>query len=113
MARTYSTPAGTSGWANNSGNTGLTSVTPAVLMAANPGYSYFVTGIQVTNYHATLGLFQILDGATVIFTGAPGSNSPYIVDLTTPLRGTLNTALKIQAAAAANLFYSVQGYIGI
>jgi hypothetical protein len=112
LAQVVYTPGGTSGWSNTSGNTAITNATAVPLMAANPTMSYYLTGLQITNYLAAVGIFQILDGNTVIFTGAPGSNVPYIVNFQVPLRGTVNNAISIQAAATANLFYSCQGYMG-
>ena len=81
----------------------------------------YVTGVQVTNSHATQGtLVQILSGSTVIanlYVGpqiaATGSTNGYGVTFMQPLKGGVNEAINVDCAAGAAVRVSLQGFIAI
>ena len=72
----------------------------------------YVTDIVLSNSAATAAVVSILDGASVIFAvNMPATSSSITVNLTTPLRGSPNTALNIQSSSAsANINWVVTGY---
>ena len=98
------------------GNTAITTAGVTVVKAANADLRYYVTGFEFFNNSATIAtVFNILDGATVIWVGnLPAVTGQIIVELTTPIRGSINTALNIQAVTTlANVYWNVKGYLGV
>ncbi|WP_431304054.1 ubiquitin-activating E1 FCCH domain-containing protein [Sediminicoccus sp. BL-A-41-H5] len=93
--------------------TGLTTATDtAVRAAAGVGIRSYVTGLQVQNTSATASEFQIKDGATVLWRCLMPANSAFLdITFPSPLRGTANTALNIQAVTAGSVVVAnLQGY---
>jgi hypothetical protein len=80
------------------------------------GLRHYLTGLQYQNTNATATLVQILDGSSVIWEGnAPASMAqPAVISFTTPLRGSPNTNINIQAGTTgANLLVNAQGFYSI
>ena len=73
----------------------------------------YVTDIILTNSAATAAVVTLVDGAlNVIFAAnMPATSSQVVANLTTPLRGSPNTALNIQlSSASANINWTIVGY---
>ena len=72
----------------------------------------YVTDIILSNSAGTAGIVSILDGSSVIFaTNIIATSGTFVANLTTPLRGSPNTALNIQSSSAsANINWVVSGY---
>lgn len=81
--------------------------------AAGATLRNYISGFQLQNAGATATEFVIKDGATVIWRGFLPANMTAPVDFTfvTPLRGTLNTAVNIQAVTASTIYANVQGFM--
>lgn len=92
---------------------GLTTATDiAAKAAAGAGVRNYVTALQVQNTSATATEFQIKDGATVIWRCLLPANSAVLdISFPSPLKGTANTALNIQAVTAGSVVVAnLQGY---
>lgn len=92
----------------------ITTTTDVVIRAATAGVRHYVTSFQFVNTNATATEVVIKDGAsTVIWRGWAGASMVTMVDIemSTPLRGSVNTALNVQAiTTGCNLYFSAQGY---
>ena len=72
-----------------------------------------MTALQVQNIAATASEFQIKDGAaTVLWRCQLPANSSFLdITFPTPLKGTANTALNLQAVSAGSVVVAnLQGY---
>jgi hypothetical protein len=72
-----------------------------------------VTGVQVQNASATATEFQIKDGAATVLWRCllPGNSGVYDIVFPSPLRGTANAALNVQAVTAGSVVITnLQGY---
>jgi len=72
-----------------------------------------VTDIILTNSAATAAVVTLVDGASNVIFAAnmPATSSQVVANLTTPLRGSPNTALNIQSSSAsANINWTIVGY---
>jgi hypothetical protein len=89
-----------------------TAADTAARAAAGAGIRNYVTALQVQNASATATEFQIKDGATVIWRCLLPANSSFLdITFPSPLKGTANTALNIQAVTAASVVVAnLQGY---
>jgi hypothetical protein len=90
-----------------------TAADTAVKAAAGAGIRNYVTGVQVQNASATATEFQIKDGtATVLWRCLlPGNSGVYDIVFPSPLKGTANAALNIQAVTAGSVVIAnLQGY---
>lgn len=84
-----------------------------VIAAGGVGIKTYITDILVTNSHATVGTFiKILDGSTIIWEGyAAAAGGGFACHLRTPLVGSANTAVNVQAVTTgANFIASISGY---
>jgi hypothetical protein len=113
-------------WQATSGTTPLTTTTSTLVNAAQSSTDYngntiklrnYITDIAFVNNSSNPTTISILDGSTVIWTGFadhnPGSQPavPVVVNLTTPLKGSPNTAVNIQCGtASASIYWSVGGF---
>lgn len=93
----------------------LTTVGPqAIMPAAGAGQRNYLTEITLQNTGATAPAnVQILDGATVLYTiNLPATMVlPLVIPFPTPLRGSVNTAMNINAGTtASNTLWNAQGY---
>ena len=72
----------------------------------------YLTDLVLSNSSATAAIVQILDGSTVVASFWVGASSPpYSINLSTPVRGTPNTAMNIKSStASATVFYTATGY---
>jgi hypothetical protein len=90
-----------------------TAADTAVKAAAGAGIRNYVTGVQVQNASATATEFQIKDGtATVLWRCLlPGNSGVYDIAFPSPLKGTANAALNVQAVTAGSVVIAnLQGY---
>lgn len=89
-----------------------TAADTAVKAAAGAGVRNCITALQVQNTAATATEFQIKDGATVIWRCLLADNGGFLdITFPTPLRGTGNTVLNIQAVTAGSaVVANLQGY---
>lgn len=95
--------------------------TNAAEAQAAPGAErrHYVTAVQVANSDTTPGTYvHVLSGSTVLWTGfvsnyvvaAPGSS--YIqATFPQPLMGGVNEAINVKADTAAQVRFSVQGFV--
>lgn len=101
-------------WAYAGAIAGLTAgADTAVKAAAGAAVRNYVTGLQVQNAAATATEFQVKDGAaTVLWRCLLPANSNFLdITFPTPLRGTANTAVNIQAVTAGStVIANLQGY---
>lgn len=87
-------------------------------VAAGGGLINYISSIQVTNSHPTIGSeVQILDGTggTVLHRGFAPALSGYTATFPIPLGGTANTLVSIKeatATATTGILVNLQGYIG-
>jgi hypothetical protein len=91
----------------------VTVITDIVLKATGgASLRNYVTGIQMKNVGAVDTEVVIKDGSTVIWRGFLKANmiTGDVINFTTPLRGTLNTAMNFACLTAANVYISAQGY---
>lgn len=73
----------------------------------------YITDIILTNSAATAAVVTLVDGASNVIFAAnmPATSSQIVANMTTPLRGTPNTALNIQSSSAsANINWTIVGY---
>ena len=93
---------------------GLTTATDtAAKAAAGASVRNYVAALQVQNTSATASEFQIKDGAaTVLWRCLLPANSSFLdITFPSPLKGTANTALNIQAVTAGSVVVAnLQGY---
>lgn len=92
----------------------ITTTTSTALKAAGgAGVKNKLTSYTVVNTSATASAFNILSGATVIWTDYIGATSSKTVTLPTPLVTAANTALNVQmATTATSTTVSVTGLQG-
>jgi hypothetical protein len=100
---------------NLQANGTLTTVGPQqMLPAAGANVRNYITSIILQNTGAVSpGNVQILDGATVLATVALPVTQvlPQVIAFPTPLRGSPNTAVNINAGTtASNTLWNIQGY---
>jgi len=97
---------------------GLVSTTEVTAKTAVASLFNYITGVQVTNSHATIGSeVQILDGTagTVMHRGWASALGGYVAKFDPPLRGTVNTLVSIKeatATATTGILVNLQGYVG-
>lgn len=92
----------------------------AVIAAQGAGVKIYLTSIQITNSHATVGtLVTVLDGATeklrvyVPALNGTAGESTVVLEFPVPIALTANTALNVQCVTTgANVYASAQGYKG-
>lgn len=87
----------------------------SVIAAGGAGVRTYVTQILVTNSHATVGTFVLIeDGTTTLYVGyAAPLGGGFSVALPVPLRGTANTAINVSCVTTgANVRASISGYRG-
>lgn len=92
---------------------GIVNTTAVALNAASVTDRNYVTGFQYFNTAAVASEIEIRDGATVIWRGyVPASMTvPVNIVFSTPLRGTINTAVNVALATTATATrVSAQGY---
>jgi hypothetical protein len=90
-----------------------TAADTAAKAAAGAGIRNYVTGLQVQNASATATEFQIKDGAaTVLWRCQLPANSGLLgISFPSPLKGTANAVLNIQAVSAGSVVIAnLQGY---
>ena len=90
-----------------------TAADTAAKTAAGASVRNYVTALQVQNTSATASEFQIKDGAaTVLWRCLLPANSSFLdITFPSPLKGTANTALNIQAVTAGSVVVAnLQGY---
>jgi len=89
-----------------------TAADTAVKAVAGSGVRNYVTALQVQNTSSTASEFQIKDGSTVLWRCLLPANSNFLdITFPSPLRGTANTALNIQAVTAGSVVVAnLQGY---
>jgi hypothetical protein len=90
-----------------------TAADTAAKAAAGAGIRNYVTGVQVQNASATATEFQIKDGtATVLWRCLlPGNSGVYDIVFASPIKGTANAALNVQAVSAGSVVIAnLQGY---
>jgi len=90
-----------------------TAADTAAKAAAGAGIRNYVTGVQVQNASATATEFQIKDGAATVLWRCllPGNSGVYDIAFPSPLRGTANAALNVQAVTAGSVVIAnLQGY---
>ena len=90
-----------------------TAADTAAKAAAGASVRNYVTALQVQNTSATASEFQIKDGAaTVLWRCLLPANSSFLdITFPSPLKGTANTALNIQAVTAGSVVVAnLQGY---
>ena len=114
-------------WQATSGETALaTNASTPIIAAAqvsNPDGTKtplrnFLTDLELFNINATVStVVSILDGSTVIWTGyVPAMTAtlnivPVIVNFTTPLKGSVNSALNIRCGTTgASLYWNARGF---
>jgi hypothetical protein len=92
----------------------LATTTAQVVRAAGAaGIRNYVTGLQYQNTNATATTVLVLDGTTLIaqYNAPANMAAPAVIGFTTPLRGTVATALNVNCGtAAASLQMNVQGF---
>jgi hypothetical protein len=97
------------------GLTGIkTDATPLVKALAGATLRNYCTDIQLQNSSATATVFQVLDGATVLWScNLPAAMPvPVSVNFSTPLRGSVNAVLNYQCiTSGTNTFINAQGFI--
>ena len=74
----------------------------------------YLVSLQLNNSNTTASVINILDGATVIWSGFVPSNAvtqPNDIFFDPPLRGSPNTAMTIQQVSASALLWAAQGYL--
>ena len=114
-------------WSSTSGTTPLSTTTSTLVNAAQSTTDYngntiklrnYLTDLSFVNNSSTATAISILDGSTVIWTGFADHNPnaqpavPVVVNLTTPLKGSPNTALNIQCATTgAGVYWSASGFV--
>lgn len=89
----------------------------AAKTAAGAGLRNYVTSVDVTNSHPTIGTEVVIkDGSTVIHRGyAAAAGGGYAINFATPLKGTANTAInvaEITATATTGVLVNLRGYVG-
>ncbi len=93
----------------------ITTTASTQVRAAVASNRLYVTNFSCSNSSATASNFAIQDGATIIWRGAfpaLASGGSYVINFTTPLRGTVNTALKVVlGSAGTDTFCCASGYI--
>ena len=96
--------------------TGSLTTTTAVAAkaAAAAGVRNYMTGLQIVNNAATATTVTVLDGSTVIWSGAlPATiGASLIVTFPTPLKGSAATAMNLNLSVASTVVANVQGYTG-
>jgi hypothetical protein len=114
-------------WSSTSGTTPLSTTTSTLVNTAQSTTDYngntiklrnYLTDLSFVNNSSTATAISILDGSTVIWTGYADHNPsaqpavPVVVNLTTPLKGSPNTALNIQCATTgAGVYWSASGFV--
>jgi hypothetical protein len=76
--------------------------------------TYLVT-LVLNNTNTTASIVNVLDGATVIWSGAVPSNAvtqPNDIFFDPPLKGSPNTAMTIQQVSGSALIWSATGFLG-
>lgn len=85
----------------------------SVIAAQGAGVKTFLTDIIVTNSSASDSEVVIKDGTTAKLTISAPANGGAIVNLTTPLEGTANTAWQFAAAdSVTSMIVSMSGVTG-
>jgi hypothetical protein len=83
----------------------IINTTSTPIASAVPGYRYFVSAISCSNTSAASSRVDLLDGATVMWSGmlptGSGGKGRVTAWFPVPLRGTTNTALNVQMATTA------------
>jgi hypothetical protein len=104
-------------WQATSGNTAITTgASTPVKASAGSDLRYYITGIEIFNNHATVAtVMNILDNATAVWAAnLPAVSGQVVVELTTPIKCSINTALNIQAiTTGSNIYWNLRGYIGV
>jgi len=114
-------------WNSTSGTTPLATTTSTLVNAAQSSTDYngntiklrnYLTDLSFVNNSSTATVISILDGSTVIWSGFADHNPsaqpavPVTINLTTPLKGSPNTALNIQCATTgAGVYWSASGFV--
>ena len=114
-------------WSSTSGTTPLSTTTSTLVNAAQSTTDYngntiklrnYLTDLSFVNNSSTATAISILDGSTVIWTGFADHNPsaqpavPVVVNLTTPLKGSPNTALNVQlGTTGAGVYWSASGFV--
>lgn len=100
-------------WQYTSYVASTTTTAAAAKAAGAASVRNYVTAAQVQNTSATATVFQILDGATIIWQCnlTASMDKPVTVVFPTPLRGTAATALNYNfGAAGAAVLLNIQGF---
>lgn len=100
---------------------GLVSTTEVTAKtSAGASLRNYITGIDVTNSHPTIGSeVQVLDGTggTVLHRGyAAPAGGGYVREFLTPLKGSVATLVSIKEAtgtASTGILVNLQGYVGV
>lgn len=119
ISQPYESEANTWSYAAPAG--GLVSTVEVTAKAsAGAALRNYITGIDVTNSHPTIGSeVQVLDGTggTVLHRGyAAPAGGGYVREFLTPLRGTVATIVNIKEAtgtASTGILVNLQGYVGV
>ena len=75
----------------------------------------YLVSLVLNNTNTTASVVNILDGATVIWSGAVPSNAvtqPNDIYFDPPLKGSPNTAMTIQQVSGSALIWSATGFLG-
>lgn len=93
----------------------ITNTTSTAVKAAVASYRIYVSAISCSNTSAVSSRLDLLDGATVIWTGhlpTAANGGQLLQSFNVPLRGTVNTALNVQLATTSTATRcAVNGFI--
>ena len=117
LTRPYAPPA--SDWSFAAIAGGIIDALDVVIAPAQVGLKNYITGIAIQNANTLTSTEVILrDGATVIFRGYVGGNTPAtnVIGLVfaTPLKTSVNTALIFACVSTSTqVYFNAQGYTAI